>query len=152
MIWLLLNAWWLVLALVALCAGLALLSGIGGPALVALARRVPALAWAALLAFVALSIGSSWLVGVGEARCQSAQATAEDKADIQAAKTAGRASVKAETATKTTRKEASDAQAEARVIVRSLPAACPGQPPRLRELGDAAVEAARRSVPAAADG
>lgn len=146
MIWLLLNAWWLVAALVGLCALLALLSGIGGPALLALAKRVPAPVYGALLAVIALSVGSAWLVGVGEARCEAKREAAEAKADVKAADVAKKSGEEAAKARATIRKESTDAQAEARVIVRTLDPGCPSQPPRLRELGESAVQGARGEV------
>lgn len=148
MIWLLMNVWWLVPALVVVAAVVAFLA-LGPLPARALASRVPLLVWQALALLVALSLSSSWLVGVGESRCEAKQAKAEDKADIKAAGVAAKAGTEAKDATTTIRKESSDAQAEARVIVRSLPAACSSQPDRLRELGESAVEAARGSVPAA---
>ena len=150
MIWLLMNVWWLVPALVGVAAVVAFLA-LGPVPLRALAARVPLLAWQVLACVVALSLASSWLIGVGEDRCAAAPAKAEDKADVKAAKVTGDARDEADQAKTTIRKESQDAQAEARVIVRSLPAACPAQPDRLRELGDAAVEAASRGVPAAAN-
>ena len=69
MIWLLLNVWWLVPALVAACALLALLSGIGWPVLAGLARRVPAPAWSALALVLGVSLASSWLIGTPRLRC-----------------------------------------------------------------------------------
>src|SRR5690606_36911682 len=146
MIWLLLNLWWLFPAAIALTALVALISGLGGPALLAIARRVPAPAYAVLVAAVALSLGSSWLVGVGEARCQAAQEAAEKRADAKGERVAKRAQGAAQKARDTIRKESDDAQAEVRTIVRTLPATCPDQPDRLRELGRAAVESAGREV------
>ena len=150
MIWLLMNVWWLVPALAALGAGIAVALGVGLPVLRSLAQRVPALVWQALAAIVAVSLASSWLIGIGEARCEAKQEKAEAKADVKAAKVATEASEKAGEAKTTIRKESNDAQAEARDIVHSLPAGCPAQPDRLRELGESAVEAASRGVPAGA--
>lgn len=146
MIWLLMNVWWLVPALFALGAVAALVSGIGLPALRSLAQRVPALVWQGLAAVLAVSLASSWLIGIGEGRCRAKFEAAEEKADVKAAGVAKKSSEAATAARDTIRKESSDAQAEARVIVRNLPAVCPAQPDRMRELGDAAVEAARGSV------
>lgn len=151
MIWLLSNAWWLLPALVAVPALLAIALGVGIPVLRSLAQRVPAQAWAAFGAVIAVSLASSWLISIGEGRCRAKFEAAEAKADVKAAEVAAKADAEAKDATTTIRKESEDAQAEARVIVRSLPAVCPAQPDRLRELGDAAVEAASRGVPAAAN-
>jgi len=149
-IWLLMNAWWLLPALAALGAGIAVALGVGLPALRSLAKRVPALVWQALAAVVAVSLASSWLIGVGEDRCEAKQEKAEAKADVKAAGVAKKSNEAATEARTTIRKESSDAQSEARVIVRNLPTACAVQPDRLRELGESAVEAASRGVPAGA--
>lgn len=150
MIWALLNLWWLVPALLALCVGVALLSGVGLPVLRELARRVPAPVWQALALAAVLSFASDWLIGVGEGRCRAAQAAAEDKADIKAAKVAGRTAEKVEADRANITKETSDAAAEVRTIVRTVRASCPADPvpERVHELGRAAVEAARRELPA----
>lgn len=145
MIWLLMNVWWLVPALVGVAA-LALFLAVGPMPLRALAARVPLLAWQVLACVVAVSLASSWLIGIGEARCEARQEKAELKADVKAAGVAEKADAEATAARTTIRKESSDAQSEARVIVRNLPTACPVQPDRLRELGDAAVEGARGEV------
>ena len=146
MIWLLMNVWWLVPALVGVAAVVALVSGIGLPVLRSLAQRVPALAWQVLACVVAVSLASSWLIGIGEARCEARQEKAEAKADVKAAGVAEKSDAEATAARTTIRKESSDAQSEARVIVRNLPTACAVQPDRLRELGESAVEGARGEV------
>ena len=151
MIWLLMNVWWLVPALFALGAVIVLVAGGGPLVLRSLAQRVPALVWQGLAAVLAVSLASSWLIGIGEGRCRAKFEAAEAKADVKAAGVAKKSSEAATAARDTIRKESSDAQAEARVIVRNLPAACPRQPDRLRELGESAVEAASRGVPAAAN-
>ncbi len=150
MIWLLLNVWWLVPALVALAAGVALLSGLGGPALLALAKRAPAGAWVALAAVVAVSLASGWLVGVGEERCRAALESADTRADAKAAKVAAATTAKVEADRATITKETTDAAAEVRTIVRTVRAGCAADPvpERVHELGRAAVEAARRELPA----
>lgn len=148
MIWLLLNFWWLALLLIGLCAAVALLSGIGGPALLALARRVPAGAWAVLAAVLGVSLASGWLVGIGEARCQAKQEAREDKADVKAAGVAGRTAKKAQTDRTEIRKDTKESADEVRTIVRTVRAACPPVPDRVHDLGRAAVEAASAELPA----
>ena len=145
MIWLLLNAWWLVALVIALPAVLALVAGFG-PMLPGIARRVPAAAWAAVAAVLAVSLASGWLVSVGEERCQAAQEAAEAKADAKGAIVAKRSQAAAHKAREGIRKESQDAVTEVRTIIRTLPATCPVQPDRLRQLGDAAVQGARGEV------
>lgn len=149
-IWLLVNTWWLLPALATLGAGIAVALGVGLPVLRSLAKRVPALVWQALAGILAVSLASSWLIGIGEAQCEARQEKAETKADVKAAKVAAESDEKADLAKTTIRKESTDAQSEARDIVHSLPTGCPTQPDRLRELGESAVEAASRGVPAGA--
>lgn len=145
MIWLLMNTWWLVPALVGVVA-LAVFLTAGPLVLREGAQRVPLLGWQVLAGLVALSLASDWLIGIGEDRCEAKQAVLEDKADVKAASVAKESNAEADKARDSIRKESSDAQAEVRTIVRTLPATCPEQPPRMRELGDAAVEAASREV------
>lgn len=144
MIWLLSNLWWL--GPLVLLAAIAL-----HPASWPILARVPARWWLAA-AFVAL-LGLTFQAGRWYERsaAEKAQDKSENRADAKGEKVAGKAQAKAQEATATTRQEASDAQAEARVIVRTLPADCPEQPARLRELGESAVEATRRSLPATPD-
>ena len=152
MIWLLLNAWWLVAALVALLALGAVLSGIGGPALLALAKRVPAPVYGALLAVIAMSVGSSWLVGVGEARCEAKREAAEAKADVKAAGVVKTSKERAAKARQDITKESTDAVAQVRTEVRYLPRSCPELPDSVRESVQRQVEAARDGVPEPARG
>lgn len=150
MIWLLLNVWWLVPALVAVAAAVALLSGLGGPALLALAKRAHPGVWAALAAVVVLSLASGWLVRVGEDRCRAAHEAADARADVKAAKVSAATTAKVEADRATITKETTDAAAEVRTIVRTVRAGCPADPvpERVHDLGRAAVEAARRELPA----
>lgn len=139
MIWLLSNVWWLAL-LVLVLAGL-------HPAGWALLRRVPARVWLVLAAVVVL--GLSFQAGRWYERSQhrSAQATAEARVDAKAIKAGGRAAAKAQEASATISKETTDAAAEVRVILRDR--ACPAGaelPPRVHELGEQAVERARRAL------
>ncbi|GAB2493853.1 hypothetical protein [Arenimonas alkanexedens] len=146
MIWLLVNAWWMLPALVAIPA-LIVLFGAGGPlALRSLAKRVPAPVWQGLAVVLAVSLASSWLIGIGEGRCQAAQVKAEAKADKRASAVADKTAAASDEARKTIRKESQDAVTEVRTIVRTLPATCPAQPERMSELGRAAVEAASREL------
>lgn len=151
MIWLLLNGWWLVVLAIALPGLVALLTG-AWPALVALLRQIPdrvlASVVAALVTVVAVSLASGWLVGVGEERCRAKQEAAEDRADIKAAKVAGRTAEKVETDRGTISKETRHAAAEIRTI--TIRPDCPAvpQPARVHDLGRAAVEAARGELPA----
>jgi hypothetical protein len=139
-IWLLSNVWWLVPVLVGV---LALIN----PSLLALLRRVPARAWLALAAIALL--GLSFQAGRWYERSQhrAAEATAEGRADAKALKAGGRAAAKAQEASATISKETTDAAAEVRVILRDR--ACPAGaelPPRVHELGEQAVERARRAL------
>lgn len=152
MIWLLFgHLWWALPALVALVVVLSLTFG-AWPLVLGAVGRVPPRAQALVLAVAVGLIAGSGMYAKGrhdgKAGCAAAQAKAEDKADVKAAKVATEASEKAGEAKTTIRKESSDAQSEARDIVHSLPAGCPAQPDRLRELGESAVEAASRGVPA----
>ena len=141
MIWLLSNVWWLVPA------GIGVLALIN-PAFLALLRRVPARAWL-VLAAVAL-LGLSFQAGRWYERSQhrAAEATAEGRADAKAIKAGGRAAAKAQEASATISKETTDAAAEVRTITRPVRAACPPAelPPRVHELGEQAVERARRAL------
>jgi hypothetical protein len=107
---------------------------------------VPRWAWG-LLAAVAL-LGGVWMHGraAGKEACQRAQEAAEKRADAKGERVAKRAQDAAKRVRDTIRKESDDAQAEVREIVRYLPSTCPSQPDRVRELGDAAVQGARREV------
>jgi len=109
-------------------------------------KLVPREVWAAL-AILAL-LGGVWLHGrsSGKEACQRAQEAAEKRADAKGERVAKRAQNAASAAKAEIRKESDDAQAEVRTIVRTLPATCPDQPDRLRELGRAAVESAGREV------
>jgi len=115
------------------------------PAL-AFLQAVPRWVWG-LLAVVAL-VSGVWLHGrsSGKAACEASYARVEAKAEAKAERVSKRAQDAAIAAKTDIRKESDDAQAEVRTIVRTLPATCPDQPDRLRELGRAAVESAGREV------
>ena len=150
-IWLLVNTWWLLPALAALGAGIAVALGVGLPALRSLAQRVPALVWQALAAVVAVSLASSWLIRIGEGRCEAKQVAAEAKADVKADGVAKKSAVEAKESATNIRKESSDAASEVRTIIRTV-GDCPPLPARVHDRGRAAVEAARRELPAGAPG
>lgn len=137
MIWLLSNVWWLVPVAFGLLA-------MANPAFLSLLRRVPLRAWLVLGAIALL--GLSFQAGRWYERSQhrSAQAAAEARADAKAAKVAKRASAKAQEASATIQKETDHAAAEVRVILRDR--ACPAAPERVHELGQQAVERARRAL------
>lgn len=106
-------------------------------------KAVPWQAWA-VIALCALLLGLRWhWIGVGYDRCQSQTAEAERKADVKADIVTKKAAESATVARQDIRKDAEDASDEARIIVRTLPASCPAQPKRLRDLGEQAVEGAR---------
>lgn len=149
MIWLLMNVWWLVPALVGVAALCVFLTA-GPLVLRGLSRRIKPWAWQALAAVVAVSLASSWLIGIGEDRCQAKQEKAEAKADVKAAKVAGAAREEADQAKATIRKETSDVQVQIREVVRTVPATCPDMPDELRDLLQRQVEAARAELQAGA--
>lgn len=108
---------------------------------------VPRWAWG-LLAAVAL-LGGVWLHGraSGKEACLASQAAAEARADVKAAKAAGRAVEKAESQRADVRKATKGAVNEVRIIYRNRDCAEP-MPDRVRELGQQAVERARGALPA----
>ena len=120
------------------------------PAL-AFLKGVPRWAWS-LLAVVALCAGL-WLHGrsSGKQACLASQAAAEARADVNAAKVAGRAVEKAESQRADTRKATKGAANEVRIIYRDRDCALP-MPDRVRVLGQDAVERARGALPAGTDG
>ena len=146
MFWLLANLWWLVPLVIGLMAAVFAFSGPGLPAMVALLRRVPWQVWAAVafIGWTGLAVQCGrW---IERSAIEQRQEAAEAKADAKADRVAKQAQGEAKKARDTIRKESDDAQAEVRTIVRTLPATCPSQPDRLRELGDAAVQGARGEV------
>ena len=142
MIWLLLNGWWLVVAVVGLLAAAVALN----PAVLPVLRRLPSWAYAAAGAVLAVSLASSWLVGVGEERCRAAQEAAEKRADAKGERVAKASQAAAQKARDSIRKESSDAQVQIREIVRTLPATCPPMPDELRDVLQRQVEAARAEL------
>jgi hypothetical protein len=145
-IWLALNLWWILPACLLVAALLPIAFGHGIPVVRAIAKRVPVIVWQVLGLIVLLSYSADYLIGVGEKRCQAAQEAAEARADTKAIGVTKEADKKAQEARDGIRKESSDAQSEARTIVRYLEPSCPTQPARLRELGGAAVQGARGEV------
>lgn len=109
-------------------------------------KRIPWQLWAALILAVAfLWLRSHW-IGIGEERCRSAQEAAESQADAKALNVQKAAQDKAQEVIAGIQKETSDVQTEVRTIIKTVPATCPAQPGRLRELGQQQVEAARRRM------
>ncbi len=143
MIWLWSNLWWLV-PVVVLGAGLA------HPIPRALLQRVPVRAWAIL--GVLMLLGLTFQLGRWYERSVAREAAvkAEQKADVKAAGVAEKATVEARESSDIIRKESSDAVQEVRTIIRTVPGQCPPLPDRVRDIGRAAVEAARRELPAGA--
>ena len=147
MIWLLVNTWWLLPALAALGAGIAVALGVGLPVLRSLAKRVPALVWQGLAGVLAVSLASSWLIGIGEARCEAKQVAAEKRADKKAVEVVADSKGRAATIRKTTTEETADAVADVQAAVAALPDTCPSLPDGVRESVQRQVEAARDGVP-----
>lgn len=143
MIWLLSNLWWLVPVAV----GLALLAH---PVPRAFVKAVPPKWWLRLAVLAAF--GLTFQAGRWYERdaAKDRQAAAEGKADVKAAKVSTATAEKVEADRTTIRKETSDAASEVRTIIRTVRAGCPADPvpERVHELGRAAVEAARRELPA----
>jgi hypothetical protein len=142
-LWLLTNVWWLVPLLIG---GLALANL---PMTLAVIRRVPVRVWLALAAVALLGLtfqSGRWY----ERRAQeSAQEAAEKRADAKAGRVAKQAHDDAEKATAVIRDRTEDVADE---VEREMDGArvCPEpvQPERVRELGEQAVEAARRALQA----
>lgn len=115
-------------------------------------KRVPWQAWA-LVGLVALILALRWhWIGVGVERCTAAQEAAQDKQVAKGQEAAKRAQGAATAVKRDIAKVSQSEQAEVRTIVKYLPASCPSQPDRLREIGQRAVERTRASLPAASDG
>lgn len=107
-----------------------------------------ALAVLAILAAILLALRWHW-IGVGVQRCQSAQVEAQAKAVAKGQKAAQKAQEAATAVKIEVRQESENEATEVREIVRYLPRTCPAVPDRVRDIGRAAVEAARASLPAA---
>ena len=140
MIWLWSNLWWLVPVAV-------LGAGLAHPVPRALLRRVPVRFWLGL--GVVMLLGLTFQLGRWYER-SVARETAEAKevkADVKAAGVAEKANTEAREGSVVIRKESSDAAAEVRTIIRTV-GDCPPLPARVHDRGRAAVEAARRELPA----
>jgi hypothetical protein len=140
-IWLLSNAWWLVLVAIAV---LALIN----PTLLALLRRVPLRAWLALAA-VAL-LGLSFQAGRWYERSQVEKKAAA--ADVKAGETVTKSKARAEKVRKAITEETEDAVAEVEAAVAALPDTCPPLPDGVRDSVQRQVQAAREGVPEPARG
>ena len=117
----------------------------------ALLQRVPVRWWLGL--GVVMLLGLTFQLGRWYERSvarESAEAR-EVKADVKAAGVAEKATADAREGAAIIRKESSDAVAEVRTIIRTV-GACPPLPARVHDVGRAAVEAARRELPAGAAG
>lgn len=115
-------------------------------------KRIPWQVWAGL-ALIALFLWfRAHYTGIGLERCESAHKAAEIQAQAKADQAAKTAQANAGKALAKGRAKTKEATNEARAITNSLPATCPSQPPRLRELGQEAVRRARDSLPAAPNG
>lgn len=109
-------------------------------------KGLPWRVWAVLaFAVIFFWLRSHW-IGIGEERCQNAQAAIEAQAGAKALAVHKDAQDKAQAVVEGIQKETSDVQTEVRTIIKTVPATCPSQPPRLRELGQQQVEAARRGL------
>lgn len=107
--------------------------------------------WAGL-ALIALFLWfRAHYIGIGLERCTSAHKAAEVQAQAKADQAAKTAQANAGKALAKVRAQTQEATNEAREITNTLPATCPSQPPRLRELGQEAVRRARAGLPAAAN-
>ena len=152
--WTLFGYLWLAIpAVLVLVVVLALALGVW-PLVVSALARLPVRAQMAVVGvLVALVAGSGmYAKGRSDGRqgCVEAQAKADAKADVKAAGVAEKSAAEAREGSAVIRKESSDAAAEVRTIIRSVPGTCPPLPPRVSDLGRAAVEAARRELPAGA--
>lgn len=115
-------------------------------------KRIPWQAWTGL-ALIALFLWfRAHYIGIGTERCQSAHKAAEDQAQAKADQAAKTAQANAGKALAKVRAQTQEAANEARAITNALPATCPSQPTRLRELGQEAVRRAKASLPAAPNG
>lgn len=143
MIWLWANLWWLGPVLV-------LAAGLAHPVSRKLLEQVPA-RWWLRLGVLAL-FGLTFQLGRWYERSavEERQAAAEDRADVKAAKAAGRAAEKAEAATTAIRKEKAHVQTRIREVVRTVAGDCPAMPAELRDLLEHEVERTRAELPPAA--
>jgi hypothetical protein len=150
--WLLGHAWWGLPALGALIAGGAFAFG-AWPVLLGIVGKIPPRLLLPLVAVLAAVIAGSGLYAVGlkhgEERTLAAQEAAEKRADAKAGRVAKQAHDDAEKATAVIRDRTEDVADE---VEREMDGArvCPEpvQPERVRELGEQAVEAARRALQA----
>lgn len=142
MIWLLTNAWWLVVIGVGLLAAL-------HPAGWALIRAVPRSWWLVLAGAAVLGLTFQSGRWYERSVAEVAQEARDTKADVKAQGQHRKADQAAKAATATITKESADAAVQVRTIVRTLPATCPPVPAELRDVLQRQVEAARGGVPPA---
>lgn len=152
MIWTLFGYLWLVIpAVLVLVVVLALSFGVW-PLVAAAFARLPVRAQMAVVGLLVALVAGSGMYAKGRSDgrdgCAAAQAKAEAKADVKAAGVTEKAAIEAKDASATIRKESSNAATEVRTIIRTVPGVCPPLPARVHDLGRAAVEAARRELPA----
>jgi hypothetical protein len=105
-------------------------------------------AWLIVLGALAAYGGGLYVLGRVHAsdNCELRQLRTEAKADGRAEKVTDDADRKAEKIRADVRRDTEESTDEAQAIVDALPAGCPVQPDRLRDLGRAAVEGARAEV------
>lgn len=149
--WTLFGYLWLVIpAVLVLVVVLALSFGVW-PLVASAFARLPVRAQMALVGLLAALIAGSGMYAKGRhdgrQGCVAAQAKADAKADVKAAGVAEKSADEAREGSAVIRKESSDAAAEVRTIIRTV-GDCPPLPDRVHDRGRAAVEAARRELPA----
>jgi hypothetical protein len=105
-------------------------------------------AWLIVLGAVVALYGGGYVHGriAGSQKCELRQLKADAKADARADKVGEETGKAAEKIRADVRQDTEESTDEAQRIVDALPATCPQQPDRLRELGNDAVEGARREV------
>ena len=151
--WLLGNLWWLVPVLFAVAAAGIFAFGVWPVVLAFLRGLSPAVAAIGASVIGAVIVGSGlYALGKSHGRdaCAGKQEAVETRADRRAEKVSTDTAEKVENDRSQIRKENADAVAEVRTIVRTVRAECPAVPlpPRVHDLGRAAVEAARAELPA----
>ncbi len=142
--------WFAIPAVLALIVVLALSFGVW-PLVAAGLARLPVRAQMAVVGVLVALVAGSGMYAKGRTdgadSCRAAQAKADDKADVKAAGVAAKADTEARESSAVIRKESQDAAAEVRTIIRTV-GDCPPLPDRVHDRGRAAVEAARRELPA----
>lgn len=144
------HLWFAIPAVLVLVVVLALSFGVW-PLVASAVARLPVRAQMLLMGLLVALVAGSGMYAKGRSDgregCVAAQAKADAKADVKAAGVAEKANTEAREGSAVIRKESSDAATEVRTIIRTV-GSCPPLPPRVHDLGRAALEAARRELPA----